>query len=217
VDKRRVTLKVGAKVRMHDDPMQDGLIKKDKKDKKAASFVVIGEPDIGVDRQGDTATIEIRGLDLNDPITDEVKPRNVTDIPPRRAAKIVDAWHLAAGGLPRGDTPDLCPGLWPFLPLHAICGTLGRNRRSSMESMNISLPDPLKQFVDGQISTGRYSSASEYVRELIRNDEKRKAEEQLEAKLLEGLSGAETALTQADWTAIRKEALAKVEARKKKR
>ena len=35
-----------------------------------------------------------------------------------------------------------------------------------MQSMNISLPDPLKQFVDGQIAQGRYSSASEYVREL---------------------------------------------------
>ena len=86
-----------------------------------------------------------------------------------------------------------------------------------MESMNISLPDSLKRFVDGQISTGRYSSASEYVRELIRNDEKRKAEEQLEAMLLEGLSGAEAALTPADWTAIRKEALAKVKARQQKR
>ena len=86
-----------------------------------------------------------------------------------------------------------------------------------MQSMNISLPDPLKQYVDGQISTGRYSSASEYVRELIRADEKRKAEEQLEAKLLEGLGGAESALTPADWSAIRQEALAKVEARKQAR
>lgn len=86
-----------------------------------------------------------------------------------------------------------------------------------MACIAISLPDPLKQFVDGQISTGRYSSASEYVRELIRADEKRKAEEQLEAKLLEGLSGVETALTPADWMAIRKEALGKVAARKRKR
>ena len=86
-----------------------------------------------------------------------------------------------------------------------------------MESMNISLPEPLKQFVDGQISTGRYSSASEYVRELIRADEKRKAEEQLEAKLLEGLDGAESELTAADWSGIRKEALAKIEARRKSR
>jgi antitoxin ParD1/3/4 len=86
-----------------------------------------------------------------------------------------------------------------------------------MQSMNISLPDPLKQFVDGQIAQGRYSSASEYVRELIRADEKRKAEEQLEAKLLEGLNSTESELTPADWRAIRKEGLAKVEARKKKR
>ena len=86
-----------------------------------------------------------------------------------------------------------------------------------MQSMNISLPEPLKQFVDGQISTGRYSSASEYVRELIRADEKRKAEEQREAKLVEGLNGAESALTLADWSAIRKEALAKVEERERKR
>jgi antitoxin ParD1/3/4 len=86
-----------------------------------------------------------------------------------------------------------------------------------MQSMNISLPDPLKQFVDGQISTGRYSSASEYVRELIRADEKRKAEEQLEAKLLEGLNGSESELTPAEWRTIRKEALARLEARKKPR
>ena len=84
-----------------------------------------------------------------------------------------------------------------------------------MESMNISLPEPLKQFVDGQISTGRYSSASEYVRELIRADEKRKAEEALEAKLLEGLNSPESQLTQADWNAIRSEAVARVRARSK--
>jgi antitoxin ParD1/3/4 len=84
-----------------------------------------------------------------------------------------------------------------------------------MQSMNISLPEPLKQFVDGQILTGRYSSASEYVRELIRADEKRKAEELLEAKLLDGLNSTESPLTPADWTAIRKEALTQVEARQK--
>lgn len=86
-----------------------------------------------------------------------------------------------------------------------------------MQSMNISLPDPLKQYVDRQIAQGRYSSASEYVRELIRADEKRKAEDELEAKLLEGLQSSTTALTAADWKEIRTEALAKVAARKKLR
>jgi antitoxin ParD1/3/4 len=75
----------------------------------------------------------------------------------------------------------------------------------------------LKQFVDGQIVQGRYSSASEYVRELIRADEKRKAEDELEAKSLEGLKSFKAALTAADWKEIRAEALAKLVARKKPR
>ncbi len=86
----------------------------------------------------------------------------------------------------------------------------------TMESMNISLPEPLKQFVDGQIAAGRYSSASEYIRELIREDERRKAEERLEALLLEGLQGEESELTRDDWTAIRKEARTRIAANKKR-
>ena len=86
-----------------------------------------------------------------------------------------------------------------------------------MQSINISLPDPLKQFVDRQIAQGRYSSASEFMRELIRADEKRKAEDQLEASLLKGLSSHESELTPADWSGIRKEALARMEKRKKQR
>lgn len=86
-----------------------------------------------------------------------------------------------------------------------------------MQSMNISLPDPLKKFVDGQIAQGRYSSVSEYVRELIRADEKRKAEAELETKLLEGLNSPETELTPTEWNAIRKEALAKIKVSKQLR
>ncbi|WP_295392777.1 type II toxin-antitoxin system ParD family antitoxin [uncultured Thiodictyon sp.] len=79
-----------------------------------------------------------------------------------------------------------------------------------MQTVNISLPDPLKQFVDGQVAQGRYSSASDYVRELICADEKRKAEETLEAALLEGLNSPESPLTPEDWTAMRTEAMAHV-------
>lgn len=83
-----------------------------------------------------------------------------------------------------------------------------------MESMNISLPEPLKRFVDTQVAKGRYSTASEYIRDLIRADEKRKAEEALEAKLLEGLNSAESDLTPADWRELRQEALARLKARR---
>jgi len=84
-----------------------------------------------------------------------------------------------------------------------------------MQTMNISLPDPLKEFVDDQVASGRYSSVSEYVRELIRDDEKRKAQAKLEALLMEGIqSGEPTEMTRQDWEDIRRQALARLKARK---
>lgn len=44
-----------------------------------------------------------------------------------------------------------------------------------MATMNISLPDKMKQWVEHQVSTGRYSNASDYVRALIRDDVDRNA------------------------------------------
>ena len=85
-----------------------------------------------------------------------------------------------------------------------------------MQTMNISLPDPLKEFVDHQIAEGRYSSVSEYIRDLIRDDEKRKAEQRLEALLVEGLESEESVLTRQDFDDIRKEALEQLKRRKKK-
>ena len=57
---------------------------------------------------------------------------------------------------------------------------------------------------------------SEYIRELIRDDEKRKAEQRLEALLLEGLESEESELTRQDFDEIRKEALKQLKRRKKK-
>jgi antitoxin ParD1/3/4 len=85
-----------------------------------------------------------------------------------------------------------------------------------MQSMNISLPEPLKQFVDAQIAQGRYGSTREYMRELIRADEKLKAEEQLEAKLLQGMQGPRSKWTAQDMKDIRKQALARIKKKGKK-
>ncbi len=58
----------------------------------------------------------------------------------------------------------------------------------------------LKKLVDGQIAEGRYSSVSEYVRELIRADQKRKVEERIDILLLEGLdSGQPVPVTPEYW------------------
>lgn len=56
-----------------------------------------------------------------------------------------------------------------------------------MTSLNISLPEALKEYVERQVAQGGYSTPSEYLRELLRQDQKRRAEERLEALLLEGL------------------------------
>lgn len=101
IENQNVTTSLGSfevtKVRMHDDLMQDGLLKRDK---KAASFVTIGEPDIAISdfklpiadlkKSGGTRSVasdrqhavqvEIRGLDIYDPVTDAVKARDVADI-----------------------------------------------------------------------------------------------------------------------------------------
>lgn len=42
-----------------------------------------------------------------------------------------------------------------------------------MATMNVSLPDPMKDWVEAQTRTGRYSNASDYVRDLIRRDQER--------------------------------------------
>lgn len=59
-----------------------------------------------------------------------------------------------------------------------------------MSTMNISLPDALKSFVDDQVSQRGYSTSSEYVRELIRKDQDR---QHLRGLLLAGAESAPTA------------------------
>ncbi|MBX5105840.1 type II toxin-antitoxin system ParD family antitoxin [Rhizobium lentis] len=42
-----------------------------------------------------------------------------------------------------------------------------------MATMNVSLPDPMKEWVEAQTKTGRYANASDYVRDLIPKDQER--------------------------------------------
>ncbi|NDV88319.1 type II toxin-antitoxin system ParD family antitoxin [Aurantimonas aggregata] len=57
-----------------------------------------------------------------------------------------------------------------------------------MATMNVSLPGPLKAWVEAQAETGRYSNASDYVRDLIRRDQERLEKiAQMQALVSEGL------------------------------
>ncbi len=71
-------------------------------------------------------------------------------------------------------------------------------------SMNISLPETMKSFVDQQVQSGGYGSASEYIRELVRRDQKERAQDRLETLLLEGLeSGDPVPVTPEYWDKLR--------------
>ena len=60
-----------------------------------------------------------------------------------------------------------------------------------MTTLNISLPEDLKKVADELVRRGGYASHSEYVRSLIREDQRRLERESLEAKLLERLAGGD--------------------------
>lgn len=77
-----------------------------------------------------------------------------------------------------------------------------------MGTMNISLSDALKAFVDRTVSRGGYSTSSEYVRELIRADQVRRAERELASLVREGLeSGASVPVTRSYWAEKRRRVL----------
>lgn len=61
-----------------------------------------------------------------------------------------------------------------------------------MASMNVSLPESMKAWVESQTRDGRYSNASDYVRDLIRKDqERRRAIATLQAAITEGIESGE--------------------------
>jgi antitoxin ParD1/3/4 len=71
-------------------------------------------------------------------------------------------------------------------------------------TLNISLPDPLQQFVEEQVASMGYSNVSEYMRDLVSADQKRKAKEQLEQMMLESLqSGEAAAVTTEMWADLK--------------
>jgi antitoxin ParD1/3/4 len=68
-----------------------------------------------------------------------------------------------------------------------------------MATMNISLPDQLRAFVDQQVATGRFANASDYVRDLIRDDQERaKGLAELQELIREGLESGVSDLTTED-------------------
>jgi antitoxin ParD1/3/4 len=73
----------------------------------------------------------------------------------------------------------------------------------AMSSLNISLPEALKQYIESQVASGDWGTPSEYIRELIRQDKERRLSS-LEQELLAAAKGPKIELPLAE---IRKKGL----------
>lgn len=86
----------------------------------------------------------------------------------------------------------------------------------NMTSMNVSLPESLRSFAEKRAASG-FSSASEYIRELIRRDQREAAKQELEELLLEGLtSGKPIVVTEEYWEKKKAELLRRSKTKKSK-
>jgi antitoxin ParD1/3/4 len=73
-----------------------------------------------------------------------------------------------------------------------------------MDTMNLDLPEPMREFVQQQVVQGGFNDAGEYMRELILADRRRKEVAALEAEIVKGPdSGESTPMTADDWTGLR--------------
>ena len=84
-------------------------------------------------------------------------------------------------------------------------------------TMNISLPAPLKAWIEEQVAGKGYSTASEYVRDLLRREQEQQTRAWVEGKLLEALDSGEPKPMPDDfYDRIRAEGLKRVRNRRKK-
>jgi len=112
----------------------------------------------------------------------------------------------------RGEKPEAKPDeswqgldrLWQTLPslltkIAKFCYPEAMKEERAMATMNVSLPDPMKDWVESRTHDGRFSNASDYVRHLIRKDQERQAAiDALQAEITAGIeSGQPRALDSA--------------------
>lgn len=72
-------------------------------------------------------------------------------------------------------------------------------KTKSLTSMNISIPSALRERLEEKLTRQAYGSASEYVRQLIRQDLERDAREKVEALLLEGVHSKKRIKVTPEW------------------
>lgn len=83
-----------------------------------------------------------------------------------------------------------------------------------MPSMNISLPEAMKAFVEKEVASGGYGTASEFIRDLLQEAQKRKTRANVDALLLEGLQSEASEMKQSDWDALKRRVRSRARSRR---
>ena len=76
-----------------------------------------------------------------------------------------------------------------------------------MTTVSLSLPEDLQNFLNQQIAAGGYGTASDYISNLLRQEQERAERKRLEALLLEGLDSGEPLEVDEAWWSDKREAL----------
>jgi antitoxin ParD1/3/4 len=85
-------------------------------------------------------------------------------------------------------------------------------------TLRITLPEPLREWVERQISRKGYSTASDYVLDLLRHEQLQEARDRVDLKLIEGIeSGPAAEMTPQDWQDIRQEGRQRAARQRKKK
>jgi len=74
-------------------------------------------------------------------------------------------------------------------------------------TLHISLPETLKQYVKERVDEEHFSNPSDYIRVLIREDQKQRDERKLEQMLLEGLASGSRTIGSQDWQNLKEKIL----------
>ena len=72
-------------------------------------------------------------------------------------------------------------------------------------SMNISLPEPLREWVNRQVQLRGFGTASEFVRDMLRREREKSLFAQIDRSLAEAMKSPSTEMTDRDWSNIEKQ------------
>jgi antitoxin ParD1/3/4 len=82
-------------------------------------------------------------------------------------------------------------------------------------SLNISLPEEMKDWVEAHVQRSGYGTTSEYFRQLVRDDQRRQVRDEIDAKLLAALqAGSAEEITPEWWEERRKELARRIDGRR---